>query len=1201
MAKKLKDDEIKWILDVDSSKAQQGIHSLNKENKELEATNKSLRKSMNDLIAAGKKESDEYKKLDAEIKKNNKTISENKKKVDELEKSMGIEALTMAQLRKRAKELQTQLNHTSKATNPEAYAKLEKELGKVTNRINDLNGKNKQVNKSFSTIRGGLAVFLGGLGIKFTQFLGKAAQQAKEFVKQSIEIASKAEGVSTAFDKLNQPDLLKNLRQDTKGLISDFQLMQTAVKAQNFGIPFDNLGKLLKFAQQRAQETGESVDYLVDSIINGIGRKSPLILDNLGISASKLQEQVKKTGDFAGAAIEIVNEELEKQGDLALTSADKAQQASVKWENAQLAVGKRFKWLGDLWNNISGNIADSITKLAGDTRNASQVLDDQITKVSELEVNIRPLAERYDELSTKTELNSTEQEELNGIMNTLSDNIPGIVTKFDEYGNILSINTDKVYDYIEAEKARLQYTHRDAIKQAEKDIDEFSKKLDIAQKKYSTGYYEETITDRKHGETYTVRHAYSPEEMKQFEKEIQEYGQLILGAEEEIKELSGKTLEDQINAQKELIKHRQQFNAATKKELDEWIKNEANAANKHLELAKQIYEQRFGSGTNTPTDEEKKQAKEREKNLKKILADSQALIDAETKAYNDRLKAAGLFGKERNKLTMEELQEQLRIESDYQARLTEIAMEAEDNRFEKAKKDAGIDGDPEKLTAEQNKALEILTEQHEANKQKIRDDGAKKQVDMMKATDQAILRNIRTAGQQELQAISAVESAKIAALKAELADGIKTQTQYDQELKQIQNKALADRLKSQQDYLATLKLLTNPTDEQKKEIEQTEEAIRQTQNQINDGKITDEQTYQERRKAVRDQYGLTSLKESYELELKALKESLDNKLISEEEYQRARKGLQLKYAGEYIQEVQKIISAAADTINAIQEAQVARSQANYEKDFSALQEQLDNKTISQEEYNQKKEKLDYEQRKNELEIEKQFADAQFAIKSAEILAASALAVMNAWASAMTIPPPAGQIMAGVLTGLIGITTIAQIAAANEQRKAVKATTLEAPSTLSGSNVSGKVVMNDGFADGGFNHSEMSGYTGDGGRYEYAGTFANGKNVHKGEYIVAQPEMKNPALIPLVRRIEAVRRKRTNKNPLPNGFSDGGYNGTDVLPSGITQAETSLSESIGTFARAVDKFAITRVRGDWNMSEFKTANDEYNSSMNLGNR
>lgn len=158
--------------------------------------------------------------------------------------------------------------------------------------------------------------------------------------KELIKAASKAEGIKTAFDKLNDPKLLEDLREATRGTVDNVQLMQAALKANNFKIPLEQLATYFKFATNRAIETGESVDYLVESIINGIGRKSSLVLDNLGISAAELQEEIKKTGDFATAAGNIIERELGGMGDVADTTATKIARVTASWENFKTSLGK---------------------------------------------------------------------------------------------------------------------------------------------------------------------------------------------------------------------------------------------------------------------------------------------------------------------------------------------------------------------------------------------------------------------------------------------------------------------------------------------------------------------------------------------------------------------------------------------------------------------------------------------------------------------------------------------------------------------------------------------------------------------------------------------------------------------------------------------------------------------------------------------
>ena len=72
---------------------------------------------------------------------------------------------------------------------------------------------------------------------------------------------------------------------------------------------------------------------MLNSIVTGLGRKSKLILDNLGISASELDEEMKKTGDMTLAVGNIIRRQMASAGDYIETAADKAAQANVNLQN----------------------------------------------------------------------------------------------------------------------------------------------------------------------------------------------------------------------------------------------------------------------------------------------------------------------------------------------------------------------------------------------------------------------------------------------------------------------------------------------------------------------------------------------------------------------------------------------------------------------------------------------------------------------------------------------------------------------------------------------------------------------------------------------------------------------------------------------------------------------------------------------------
>ena len=132
--------------------------------------------------------------------------------------------------------------------------------------------------------------------------------------------------------------------------------MKAAVKAKDFRIPLEDLGKYLSFAQLKAQQTGQSLDYMVDSIVTGLGRKSPMILDNLGLSAAEIKEQTAKTGDFMKGVAKIVENNLAQAGETYISAADRAAQRTVALENAQRSLGEALLPIKEEFSDVYGQI-----------------------------------------------------------------------------------------------------------------------------------------------------------------------------------------------------------------------------------------------------------------------------------------------------------------------------------------------------------------------------------------------------------------------------------------------------------------------------------------------------------------------------------------------------------------------------------------------------------------------------------------------------------------------------------------------------------------------------------------------------------------------------------------------------------------------------------------------------------------------------
>lgn len=249
-----------------------------------------------------------------------------------------------------------------------------------------------------------------------------------------------------------------------------------------------------------------------------------------------------------------------------------------------------------------------------------------------------------------------------------------------------------------------------------------------------------------------------------------------------------------------------------------------------------------------------------------------------------------------------------------------------------------------------------------------------------------------------------------------------------------------------------------------------------------------------------------------------LQRMYDLQLISEEEFQKRKQELIREYTKSNI-EIQteawqnafgvasQMLNQMAELTSTLQEAEFQQVEAWKEKELALAGDNAEEQTRIEEEAEAKK-----------LEIQKKYADIDMAINIAKTIADGAVAAMRAFAD---LGPVAGGIMAGILAA----TTAAEVAVIIAQRNAIQnasASSSSAPADVSTGDI--------GFSDGG--------YTGPGGRLEPAGI------VHRGEYVVPQPQMHDPEVARMVAAIESKRRRTSSKHTLP-GYAEGGYTDTET--------------------------------------------------------
>lgn len=274
--------------------------------------------------------------------------------------------------------------------------------------------------------------------------------------------------------------------------------------------------------------------------------------------------------------------------------------------------------------------------------------------------------------------------------------------------------------------------------------------------------------------------------------------------------------------------------------------------------------------------------------------------------------------------------------------------------------------------------------------------------------------------------------------------------------------------------------------------------------------------------------------QEYDRELAQLENYHTQGLIKEKDYQRKKLQLGVDNAKKYFDYYAQL---SGSMFTAIQDAEIAASDAKYDVLIRQAENNGEDTAV-----------LEQEKENKKLEIQKKYADVNFAIKIAQIVADTAVAVMKAWAD---LGPIGGPIAAAMITA----TGIAQGIAAKAERDKIKNMQPGNTATPASTAMPTATRSLTGFSEGG--------YTGDGGRYEVAGV------VHKGEYVVPKPIMDNPRVVDAVGTIEAIRRNKLYGAGMMAGaqgagFADGGF----TSPSGDGGGLSELTATVNDLKKAV---------------------------------
>jgi hypothetical protein len=312
--------------------------------RELEKSISTIRADMSKAADAG--DWSKFNSLKKELNQSTKELNSMRTTAQSVEHVLNnLGSSSIKEIKRTISAINKEMASGNVARNSQEWKFLAEQLDRAKKELRNVNQANELVNKKdkWQWLEN-----INKIGFAITNFFGLeqgvsgVISKVTSLAQESMDVAKQAEGIEIAFKRIDRPGLLANLRKETHGTINDMQLMQQAVKFANFDLPVEQLGKLLAFAQQQAKDTGESLDYMVNSLVDGMTRQSPKILDNLGLSAQKIKEKTAETGDFVQGVISIIQERMEKTGGYAETAADRAAKANARMVNAQMELGKQL-------------------------------------------------------------------------------------------------------------------------------------------------------------------------------------------------------------------------------------------------------------------------------------------------------------------------------------------------------------------------------------------------------------------------------------------------------------------------------------------------------------------------------------------------------------------------------------------------------------------------------------------------------------------------------------------------------------------------------------------------------------------------------------------------------------------------------------------------------------------------------------------
>lgn len=370
----------KIVIEGDTSKlsrsANEASRALNNTSNALKATGRSnddLDKSIQRSSASLKASTDNYKEakrqlsiLDSEIKRYGKDSEQAKRAQERFNKSVDASAREYNEARvallKAEREL-ARMKTATGATTTEMRA-MERAVARARKSVNRHEAAVKRLEAQQATLAKGTDRFGAALkGFATIAGIRGAAGAISEMADRSVKLTAAQSAFKSAFS--NSTQALKDARSATQNMVADFDLIVASNKAATLGVVKTGaeFAKLARVATKLGAAVGQDATKSVEDLTTALGRQSPMILDNLGITLKVSEAQEEYAKRLGKTAAELTDAE-KKQAFMTI-GLEKAEEAASKL-NVQLDENAvKVAALGAEWQNFVDTIAPAVTAVLG--------------------------------------------------------------------------------------------------------------------------------------------------------------------------------------------------------------------------------------------------------------------------------------------------------------------------------------------------------------------------------------------------------------------------------------------------------------------------------------------------------------------------------------------------------------------------------------------------------------------------------------------------------------------------------------------------------------------------------------------------------------------------------------------------------------------------------------------------------------------